>query len=173
MCMILNMGKSLTLIAAVAKNRAIGLRGRMPWRLPDELQNFKRVTLGKPVVMGRKTWEAIGRPLPGRQNIVISRNRAYRAKGCVLAISLDAALSVADGAELMIIGGGELYRLALPGAQRMLLTIVDCEPEADTWFPAWSESAWQLASSELHPVDDRHAFSFDTQEWVRASTPSR
>ncbi len=165
------MTKSLTLIAAVAKNRAIGLRGRIPWHLPDELQHFKRVTLGRPVVMGRKTWEAIGRPLPGRQNIVISRNRAYRAKGCDLAVSLDAARRVAEGAELMVIGGGELYRLALPGAQRMVLTIVDCEPEADTWFPVWSESTWELASSEHHPADDRHAFSFDMQEWVRAGTP--
>ena len=163
------MDKSLTLIAAVAQNRAIGLRGRMPWHLPDDLRHFKRVTLGKPVVMGRKTWEVIGRPLPGRQNIVISRNRDYRARGCEVAHSLDAALGVAEGAELMIIGGGELYRQALPGAQRMVLTIVDCAPEADTWFPAWSKSDWKLAGSEQHPTDDRHAFGFEFQEWVRVS----
>jgi len=163
------MVKRLTLIAAMAQNRAIGLRGRMPWHLPDELQHFKRVTLGKPVVMGRKTWETVGRPLPGRQNIVISRNPHYRAEGCELARSLDAALDVAVGAELMIIGGGELYRLALPDAQRMLLTIVDCTPQADTWFPAWPEPAWKLAGSEHHAADDRHAFSYDLQEWLRVS----
>lgn len=163
------MAKRLILIAAVAKNLAIGLRGRMPWHLPDDLRHFKRVTLGKPVVMGRKTWEAIGKPLPGRQNIVISRNRDYRAKGCEVTCSLDAALGVAEGAELMIIGGGDLYRLALPDAQRMVLTIVDCTPEADTWFPRWSESAWELAGSEHHPADDHHAFSFEIQEWLRVS----
>ena len=155
------------MVAAVANNRAIGLRGAMPWRLPDELRHFKRITLGKPVLMGRKTFEAIGRPLPGRQNIVVSRDPAYRAKGADSADSLANALALADPGEVMVIGGGELYRQAMPIAGRLFLTVVDCEPEADTWFPRWSEAEWQRVGSVPHAADDRHAWPFTMQEWLR------
>lgn len=151
----------------MARNRAIGLDGAMPWHLPDELRHFKSVTMGKPVVMGRKTFEAIGKALPGRQNIVISRNRGYQAAGCETAESLQGALAIAAGREAMVIGGGQLYRLALPMAGRMFLTVVDCEPEADTWFPAWPEPEWQLVSSISHPADRRHDHAFARQEWLR------
>ena len=160
---------NLTLVAALARNRAIGLHGRMPWHLPDELRHFKKVTLGKPVIMGRKTREAIGMALPGRQNIVISRNDDFHAKGCETASSLEQAVELSNGPELMIIGGGELYRLALPHANRMLLTIVNCEPEADTWFPEWERNDWVLGDSEHHPVDEHHEYSFEMQSWVRAN----
>jgi dihydrofolate reductase len=159
--------KTLSLIAAVAKNRAIGLRGDMPWRLPDELRYFKKITLGKPVVMGRKTRQAIGMALPGRQNIVISRNPEFTAKDCETAGSLEQAIDQAQGTEVMVIGGGELYRQALPLAKRMFLTIVDCEPEADTWFPKYRASEWKMAGSELHPADQNHAHAFEMQEWLR------
>jgi dihydrofolate reductase len=159
--------KFITLIAAVAKNRAIGLRGDMPWHLPDELRHFKSVTLGKPVIMGRKTREAIGMALPGRQNIVVSRNPGFSAKGCGTATTLEQAIEMATASEVMIIGGGELYRQAMPLAGRMFLTIVDCEPEADTWFPEWSESEWGLVGSVAHSADDKHAMAFDMQEWIR------
>ena len=159
--------KQLSLIAALARNRAIGLDGRMPWHLPDELAHFKRVTLGKPVVMGRKTWEAIGRPLPGRQNIIISRNPNYDAIGAEVVTSLRQACEIAHHEELMIIGGGELYALVLPLASRMFLTIVDCQPEADTWFPRYPEQDWRLISSERHLADERHAFQFEMCELAR------
>lgn len=159
--------KTISLVAAVARNGAIGLGGDLPWHLPDELRHFKRITLGKPVVMGRKTFEAIGKALPGRQNIVISRNPRFSAIECEVADSLQQARALAAGPELMVIGGGELYRIALPEANRMFLTVVDCEPEADTWFPPWSETEWRLAGSEPHPADPEHAFSFEMQEWLR------
>lgn len=153
-------------MAALARNRAIGLDGRMPWRLPDELQYFKRITLGKPVVMGRKTWEAIGRPLPGRQNIIITRNPAYHAHGAEVSASLEQACELAQEGELMIIGGGELYALAMPLARRMFLTVVDCNPPADTWFPGFSRQDWRKISSHMHLADERHAFRFEMTEWV-------
>ena len=159
--------KFITLIAAVAKNRAIGLGGQIPWHLPDELRHFKKITLGKPVVMGRKTHEAIGMALPGRQNIVVSRNPGCTATGCETAVSLEQALEIANGPEVMVIGGGELYLQAMPVAGRMLLTIVDCEPEADTWFPEWSRQEWGLAGSVQCPADAEHSFAFEMQEWLR------
>lgn len=159
--------KTITIVAAMARNRAIGLQGRMPWHLPAELQHFKRTTLGKPVVMGRKTWEAIGRPLPGRQNLVVTRSARYRAEGAYCATSLDAAIEIAEGAEVMVIGGGELYRLALPLAARMVLTHIDCEPQADTWFPEWNAAQWQRVRSERYPADERNEYTFEVLEFER------
>lgn len=129
----------------------------MPWHLPGELQHFKAVTMGKPIVMGRKTWESIGRPLPGRQNIVISRNQDYLAEGADCVTSLQQALKVANGEEVMVIGGGELYSQALPLANRMILTWVDCFPEADTFFPSWDTAEWHEISRQAKPADERNA----------------
>ena len=137
------MQKPITLIAAMGRNRAIGLDGRMPWHLPAELQHFKRATMGKAVVMGRKTWQAIGRPLPGRQNIVISRNTGFVAAGAEVTDSLTNAVEISKAEEVMIIGGGQLFALALPFAQRMILTLIDIEPRADTWFPEWDANHWE------------------------------
>lgn len=161
--------KTITIVAAMARNRAIGLEGRMPWHLPAELQHFKRTTLGKPVVMGRKTWEAIGKPLPGRQNLVVTRSAHFRAEGAQCVYSLESAIEHSGGSEVMIIGGGELYRLALPLATRMVLTRVDCEPAADTWFPEWDMSAWRRVRSEHFPADERNAFAFEVLELQRIS----
>lgn len=163
------MSKRLTLVAAIGRNRAIGLDGRMPWHLPGELQHFKRVTMGKAVIMGRKTWESIGRPLPGRQNIVVSRNKAYRADGASVVPSLDDALREARGEEVMLIGGGELYRQGLPMASRMMLTLVDCEPEADTWFPRWEPEEWVQRHIRRVEADESHAHAFDIVELERIS----
>jgi dihydrofolate reductase len=150
----------LTLVAALARNRAIGIDGRMPWHLPGELRHFKELTLGKPIVMGRKTHESIGRPLPGRRNIVVSRDPAYRAEGCEVADSLDEALALAGDGEVMLIGGGELYRLGLPRADRMVLTLVDLEPDADTWFPAWNEDDWEETARREHAADGKTPVAF-------------
>ena len=161
------MKKSLTLIAAMGKNRAIGLDGRMPWHLPAELQHFKKATMGKAIVMGRKTWQAIGRPLPGRRNIVVSRNPGFHAEGVDLANSLDDAIAMSESDEVMIIGGGQLYALALPMANRMVLTLIDIEPEADTWFPEWDESEWSLTSERYFSVDEKNKLAYRIVELVR------
>lgn len=160
-------GRKITLIAAMAGNRAIGMNGDMPWHLPGELRHFKEVTMGKPIVMGRKTWESIGRALPGRQNIVVSRNLSFQAPGCVLAGSLEDAIGLASGEEVMIIGGGELYRQALGNADRMILTEVDCEPRADTWFPDWDQSQWEQISIRQERADEKNPYAYRVVEWVR------
>jgi dihydrofolate reductase len=161
--------KTITIIAAVASNQAIGFVGRMPWHLPAELQHFKETTMGKAIVMGRRTWESIGRALPGRQSIVVSRNSGYVANGCQMAGSLAAAIAIAEGSEVMVIGGGELYRQALPLARRMILTVVDCAPEADTWFPQWDRSMWRLVSRRDVSSDEKNPLSYQVQEWLRTS----
>jgi dihydrofolate reductase len=161
------LNKHITLVAAMGRNRAIGLRGRMPWHLPADLAHFKRATMGKPVVMGRKTWETIGRALPGRQNLVVSRNPAFVAEGCQVVSSLVEAIESADGFEVMVIGGGELYAQALPLASRLILTMVDAEPDADTWFPEWHASEWLLVTSERHPPDANNRLGFEVNEWLR------
>jgi dihydrofolate reductase len=161
------MNKKLTLIAAMGKNRAIGLAGRMPWHLPAELQHFKKATMGKAIVMGRKTWQAIGRPLPGRQNIVVSRNPDFQAEGVELAGSLEDAVSISESDEVMVIGGGQLYALGLPLAQRMILTLIDIEAEADTWFPEWDELEWSQTSEKYFPIDDDNKLAYKIIELSR------
>lgn len=165
------MNKTITLVAALGSNRGIGLDGKLPWHLPAELQHFKRRTMGKPVVMGRRTWEAIGRPLPGRQNLVVSRNSRYVAEGCQVLASLAEAVAAAVGFEIMVIGGGELYRQALPLASRMVLTMVDMAPDADTWFPEWETSEWMLVARQRHPPDAHNRLAFEINEWVRKRAP--
>jgi dihydrofolate reductase len=159
--------KTITIIAAMARNRAIGLAGAMPWRLPAELRHFKETTMGKPIVMGRKTWESIGRALPGRQNIVLTRDDDYCAEGCLVVPSLVLAIEQAEGNEIMVIGGGQLYRQALAVADRMVLTLVDCAPAADTWFPEWNEDEWSEVSRRVQPVDENNELAYQVIELVR------
>ena len=163
------MEKTLTLIAAMGKNRAIGLNGRMPWHLPAELQHFKKVTMGKTIVMGRKTWQAIGRPLPGRQNIVVTRNPDFQADGVDIATSLEDAALMSESDEVMIIGGGQLYALALPLARRMVLTLIDIEPEADTWFPEWDDQKWSQTSETKYPANDSNPLAYRIIELSRTT----
>ena len=161
------MQKQITLIAAMGKNRAIGLDGKMPWHLPAELQHFKQATMGKTIVMGRKTWQAIGRPLPGRQNIVISRNPEFEATGAEVTDSLTCAVELSKTTEVMVIGGGQLYELALPMAQRMILTLIDIEPQADTWFPAWDSNQWQQTEERRFEIDENNALTYRIVELAR------
>ena len=145
----------LFLIAAVARDGAIGRAGTMPWHLPQDLAHFKRTTLGCPVVMGRKTWESLPprfRPLPGRRNVVVTRNTAWQADGAEAAPSLDAALERLRREErVFVIGGGELYAQALPHADGLVLTEVDIDvPDADTHFPAWERGAFTEVARESH-----------------------
>lgn len=140
----------LCLIAAAARNRAIGRNGRLLWRLAEDLRQFRQVTSGKAVIMGRKTWESLPpafRPLPNRRNIVVSRNLAYRAAGALLAQSLEHAVSLAGDAEdVFVIGGAELYRQALPLATRIYLTEVDADYPGDAFFPEFSPAEWREVS---------------------------
>lgn len=151
----------LSLIVAMARNGVIGKNNAIPWRLPGELALFKRVTMGHPIVMGRKTWESIGRALPGRLNIVVTRNTAYNAPGATVVPSLEAALAAAAGAaEIFIIGGAQLYAEALPRADRLYLTTVDTEVDGDTRMPAFDRNAWRTITTEAHARDDRNAYSY-------------
>lgn len=146
----------LAIIVAAARNGVIGNNNQLPWHLPQDLKYFKAITLGKPVIMGRKTYESIGRPLPGRTNIVVTRSGDWQADGVVVVNSLEQALvearkalanSTASVSEAMIIGGAEIYRSALPLVERVYLTRVEIEPEGDAFFPALPDTDWQLTSA--------------------------
>lgn len=160
-------GKRITIVAAMGRNRAIGLHGQLPWHLPRELRHFKETTMGKPIVMGRRTWQSIGRALPGRQNLVVTRDASFRAAGCEVAGSLEAAIALARGEEVMIIGGGQLYEQTLPHADRMVLTLVDCEPPADTWFPGWDAEEWRQVAERSERADERNPFDYRVIELTR------
>jgi dihydrofolate reductase len=160
-------GKRITIVAAMARNRAIGRDGQLPWHLPRELRHFKETTMGKAIVMGRRTWLSIGRALPGRQNIVLSRDPTFRAEGCDVAPSLAEALALARSGEVMVIGGGRLYAEALEHADRMVLTLVDCAPEADTWFPAWPASQWRETLVRTEQPDERNPCAYRVVELTR------
>jgi len=156
----------VSLIAAVAENGVIGRSGRLPWRLSADLRRFKRLTMGHAIVMGRKTWESIARPLPGRRMVVVSRQADYRADDVTVVASLDEALQLARNAgdeEVFVIGGAEIYRQALPLAQRLYLTRVCASVDGDTFFPKWDTSGWQQVASERHAADAKndHAYCFE------------
>ena len=158
---------------AVARNGVIGSDGKMPWRLSTDLKRFKAGTMGKPVIMGRKTWESIGRPLPGRRNIVVTRNRDYRADGAQIALSLPAALEIAaeGGAdEVAIIGGGEIYRLAMEAADTLHVTHVEAELEGDTRFPAIDPALWKAVSREEVPAGERDDYATEYVVYDRRRT---
>ena len=150
-----------SLVVAMARNRVIGRDKRLPWRLPADLAYFKQVTLGHPVVMGRRTYESIGKPLPGRHNIVVSRNRGYVAPGCTRVGSLAEAWEAAgDAAEVCVIGGTSLFAEALPLADRIHLTEVQAEVPGDTFFPEFDRSQWTEREVARHAADERHAYPF-------------
>lgn len=152
----------VSVIAAVARNRVIGVDNRLPWHLPEDLAHFKAVTLGHPVLMGRKTFDSLGRPLPGRSNVVITRNRDYRPDGAKTAASIDAALELCAGSdEVFFIGGAELYAQVIPLADRLYLTEVDIDAEGDAWFPEYDGSAFRETARESHTGSRGDALKFD------------
>ena len=151
----------ISIISAMARNRVIGHENRLPWHLPADLQRFKAITMGKPMVMGRKTWESLPGLLPGRPHIVVSRNRDYRAEGARVVHSLEEAIDAAGRVEeLMIVGGANLYTQALSHARRMYLTLIDAEVEGDTWFPAFDTDEWQEAAREVHRADEHNPYDY-------------
>jgi dihydrofolate reductase len=158
----------ISLVAAMAENRVIGADNRLPWDLPADLKRFRSLTSGHPIIMGRKTFESIGRVLPGRTNIVVTRNPDYRVHGAVVVASLDAAFDTARGApgaqgeagECFVIGGAEIYTLALPLADRLYLTEVHATVPGDAYFPEWPEHRFREAERERHEDPSGTAFSF-------------
>ena len=158
----------ISLIVAAAENGVIGRQGELPWRLSDDLRRFKAITMDKPIVMGRKTWESIGRPLPGRQNIVITRQPGYTAEGCDVVSSVDAAIAASgDADEIMIIGGSEIYELFLHRAERIYLTRVHATLEGDARFMLPGTSDWRLVSDERHAADDSNEFDYSFRRYDR------
>lgn len=158
----------LSLIVAMAKNRVIGLDNKIPWHLPAELKLFKDVTMGHHIVMGRRTWESINRLLPGRTSVIVTRQADYRVPGALVVHSLAEALAASAGdEEVFVIGGAELFRESLARADRLHLTVVDAEPEGDTYMPPIDFSTWRAVKSEHHAADERNPLAYDYTMYER------
>jgi len=151
----------VSIIVAMAKNRVIGAGNRIPWHLPSELKLFKAVTFGHHIIMGRKTYESINRLLPGRTTVIVTRQPGYRVPGALIAHGLESAIAACgEDNEVFVIGGGELYKSALPLADRIYLTTVDAEPAGDTRMPDFDLGGWRETSFESHPADDQHRYAY-------------
>ena len=164
----------ISLIVAVSRNGVIGIDNQLPWHLPEDLKYFKSVTMGKPIIMGRKTFDSIGRPLPGRTNIVITRNSSWQVEGVEVAQTLAQAMTLgklacaqADVDEVMVIGGEQIYRMTLPAADRLYLTEVQAEVEGDATFPEFDAKDWQQVSEQLPEVTDTHPYRFLVLERIK------
>lgn len=153
----------ISMIAAMAKGRVIGLNNKMPWHLPADLQFFKRVTLGKPIIMGRKTFDSIGRPLPGRKNIVVTRNTDLKIEGVECVQTVEQALACVKGVEeVMIIGGATIYNQFLENTNRLYITYIDLETQGDTYFPDFEKVAsWNEVERESHLADEKNVYNYD------------
>jgi len=159
------MARRVSILAAMAKNRVIGIENRLPWHLPEDLKHFKALTLGHTLLMGRKTFESIGRPLPGRRTVIISRDPAYRVEGCMHADSIPAALALCgEDAEVFFVGGGEIYRQALPRADRLYLTEIQANYAGDAYFPEFNAGDWLEVEREKHRREDGLAYHFVVYE---------
>jgi dihydrofolate reductase len=151
----------ISIIVAMAENHVIGRNNELPWRLPADLQHFKALTVGKPIIMGRKTWESLPGLLPERRHIVLTHHRDYVAENCLVVHSMeDAVVAAGDVPEVMIIGGSKLYQQFLPLAQRMYLTLVHAEVEGDALFPRYDETNWQEMARESHPADEKNHYPY-------------
>jgi dihydrofolate reductase len=155
-------------IVAMSQNRVIGRGNRLPWHLPDDLRRFKRLTMGLSLVMGRRTFESIGRALPGRHSIVVTRQLDYRVPPeAEVAHSVAEALELARGSEVFVVGGSAIYREALPSIVRLYVTLVEAHVEGDAFFPELEPGEWRIISEETHPADERHAYAFRFQTLER------
>ena len=157
----------LSLMVAKASNRVIGRNNKLPWYLPNDLKYFKQVTFGKPVIMGRKTWDSLGKPLPGRTNIVITRQAGFQAEGAKVVATLDEAVTLAENVafiegqdEAVVMGGAEIYALALPKTDRLYLTEVHAEVDGDTWFPEYDTSEWKEIGREDFPAEGPNPYDY-------------
>ena len=165
----------LSLMVAKASNRVIGRNNKLPWYLPNDLKYFKQVTFGKPVIMGRKTWDSLGKPLPGRTNIVITRQAGFQAEGAKVVATLDEAVTLAENVafiegqdEAVVMGGAEIYALALPQADRLYLTEVHAEVDGDTWFPEYDTSEWKEIGREDFPAEGPNPYDYSFVVYERA-----
>jgi dihydrofolate reductase len=161
---------SIALIAAFTENRVLGKDNQLIWHLPKDMRFFKTKTMGYPVIMGRKTFESFGKPLPGRTNIIITRNPDYHAEGTIVVLSLDDAIAEAKkhtSDTIFIAGGSEIYHMALPVADTMYLTHIHTQLDGDAFFPQFPESEWHVTEKEHSPADEKHAYSFDFVTWKR------
>jgi len=152
---------TLSLIWGMDRNWLIGRENGLPWRLPADMAWFKKSTMGKPILMGRKTYESIGRPLPGRLNLILTRQQGLEIEGCTVVHSLDAAIAAAaDADEIMVMGGAEIYALLLDQAERLYITEIDGEFEGDAWFPEFDRSNWQEVRRESHLPDEKNSYPY-------------
>ena len=164
------MGVTLTLVVAASRNNAIGKDNQLLWRLPNDMRYFKNVTWGMPVLMGRKTFESLGKALPGRKNMVLTRQNKWKANDVVVVKDIDDAIFLTkemDVKELMVIGGGEIFKAVFEKANRIHLTRVDGEFEADAFFPAVDPASWNLVSKSDHEADSHHAYNYSFQVWEK------
>lgn len=158
----------LHLIVAHARNGAIGIDGKLPWYLPEDLKHFKRTTLGKPVIMGRKTWESLGRPLPGRKNVVITRQADYVAEGACVVPTIEAALeAVKDEPVAFILGGAQIYEQTLPLVKVAHVTVINADYDADAYFKPLDDEHWLLDEEQTFPATDAHPFSFSIRRYLQ------
>jgi len=161
----------LSLICAMDKNRLIGNNNELPWHLPADLALFKKNTLGKPIIMGRKTFDSIGRPLPGRQNIVITSNPDWSSEGCDVAASIDQALALVKNAEeVMLIGGASLYRQTIARADILYLTLINHVYVGDTWFPDFDQQQWTIAEETFYDANEKNSHSFSFIKYIRENS---
>ena len=150
----------ISLIAAMGKDRVIGKENSLIWKLPEDMKRFRELTTGKPVIMGRKTFESIGKPLPGRKNIILTRDKNYEAKGCIVAHSAEEALKAAKGSdEIMVAGGEQIFREFLPKADKMYLTFIDKNFEGDAYFPEYNKKEWKETKKEEHENGHKYYFA--------------
>lgn len=156
----MNQGKSISLIVAMDENRLIGRGDGLPWRLPNDLKHFKAHTVGKTILMGRKTWDTLKQPLPLRDNWVLTRDTSFNAAGCRVFADVDSVLAAHTSGELMVVGGGEIYRQMLPYTDRFYLTLVHTREQGDAWFPEYDVRMYREVTREDHPADERHAFAY-------------
>ena len=151
----------ISFVVAMGRNRVIGKNNAIPWNMPADIKHMRKLTEGKPLIMGRKTHESIGRPLPNRKNIILTRDRNYKSRGCVVVHTLEEALKAAEGAEEVIIFGGEdIYRIFLPKADKMYLTIIDNDFEGDAYFPEYNKKEWKEVGREEHEADEENKFRY-------------
>jgi dihydrofolate reductase len=157
----------MEIVVAMTDNFVIGANGDMPWHLPADLQHFKKLTSGGAIVMGRRTWESIGRPLPNRKNIIVTRQDGFRADGATVVHSLDEAVQAASGKKLFIIGGGEIYKSSLDRATLLHITRIHTTIDGDTYFPEVDTSSWKLCASTNRPSDSNNCHSMTFESWSR------
>ncbi len=149
----------ISIIVAIGKNNTLGFGNALPWHLPDDLKRFKKLTLGHAIIMGRRTYESIGKPLPDRKNIVITREKDFAAPGCIVAHSWEEAVrSAGDETEIFVVGGSQIYAMALPHTDKLYLTWVEAETDGDVFFPKLDLDEWRETYSESHPMDERHGY---------------